>query len=192
MQEPPMSEIPATIGLSRLATRVVALRAGFDRSFAEPAQLEMTSVEDLLAIRAGADVVAIRLSEIAGLYVGKKVTRMPGGDPALLGIAGFRGTIQPVYCIATLIGRPVVAFPRWLVTAAMAPITLAFEGFEHHMRVSAEMLRPRDVHAKDQPYVRDFVSVQQFVRPILHLPSILDGIRTQRPAIMPERINEDV
>lgn len=180
-----MSEVPVAVGLSRLVTRAAALRAGFDRSFAEPAQLAMTSMEDLLAIRVGDDVVAIRLSEVAGLYVGKKVTRMPGGDPALLGIAGFRGTIQPVYCIATLIGRPAVAFPRWLVTAATAPIALAFEGFEHHMRVAAETIRPRDVDAKDHPYARSFVSIQQFVRPILHLPSILDGIRTQQPAVAP-------
>lgn len=180
-----MNEVPVTIGLSRLATRAAALRAGFDGSFAEPAQLEMTSMEDLLVIRVGDDVVAIRLSEVAGLYVGKKVTRMPGGDPALLGVAGFRGTIQPVYCIATLIGHPTGAFPRWLVTTAAAPIALAFEGFEHHMRVAAETLRPRDVDAKDHPYARSFVPIQQFVRPILHLPSILDGIRTQRPVVTP-------
>jgi chemotaxis signal transduction protein len=178
-----MSEVSVTVGLSRLATRAAALRAAFDRSFAEPAQLEMTPMEDLLAVRVGDDVVAIRLSEIAGLYVGKKVTRVPGGDPALLGIAGFRGTIHPVYCIATLLGRPAAASPRWLVIAAAAPMALAFDGFERHLRVATETIRPRDVNAKDQPYARDFVLVQQFVRPILHLPSILDEIRTQRPVV---------
>lgn len=178
-----MSEAPMTVGLSRLATRAAALRVGFDRSFAEPAQLEMAAMEDLLAARVGDDVFAIRLSEIEGLYVGKKVTRVPGGDPALLGIAGFRGMIRPVYCIATLLGRSAEATSRWLVMAAAAPIALAFDGFERHLRVASETIRPRDVNAKDHPYARDFVPVQQFVRPILHLPSILDEIRTQRPAV---------
>lgn len=180
-----MTGVPVADSPSRATTQAAALRAAFDRSFVEPAQLEMTSMEDLLAVRAGDEVVAIRLSEIAGLYVDKKVTRVPGGDPALLGIAGFRGMIQPVYCIATLLGCPTVTAPRWLVIAAAAPVALAFDGFERQMRVAAEAIRPRDVSADDRPYARGFVPVQQFVRPILHLPSLLDEIRSQRPAVAP-------
>jgi purine-binding chemotaxis protein CheW len=180
-----MSEASVTDDLSRLARGAVALRAGFDRSFAEPVRLDMTPMEDLLTVRVGDDVFAIRLSEISGLYVGKKVTRVPGSDPALLGIAGFRGAIQPVYGVATLLGRPAEISPRWLVIAAAAAVALAFGTFERHLRVASETIRPRDAGAKDQPYARDFVSVQQFVRPILHLPSIIDTIRTQRPAAVP-------
>jgi chemotaxis signal transduction protein len=180
-----MSDIPMTVGPSRLVTRAAALHAAFDRSFAEPHQLEMTRMVDLLAVRVGDDVVAIRLSEIAGLYVGKKLTRVPGGDTALLGLTSFRGTIQPVYCIATLLGRTAAASPRWLAMAAGAPIALAFDGLERHWRVAADTIRPRDMNATDQPYARDFVPVQQRVRPILHLSSILDEIRAQRPTVVP-------
>lgn len=181
-----MNEVPVNDRPSRLATRAAALRAAFDCSFAEPAQLEMTSMEDLLAVRVGEEVFALRLCEIAGLYVGKKVTQVPGGDPALLGIAGFRGMILPVYRIATLLGRPTTVAPRWLVIAAAAPVALAFDGFERHVRVAAETILPRDVSVEDRPYARGFVPVQQFVRPILHLPSLLDEIRSQRPAVAPE------
>lgn len=180
-----MSEVPVTDDRSRLATRAAALRSRFDLSFAEPAQLDMTPMVDLLAVRVGDDVFAIRLSEIAGLYVGKKVTRVPGGDPALLGIAGFRGTIHPVYGFATLLGHPAEVSPRWLVIAAAAPVALAFDGFERHLSVASETIRPCDANAKDQPYARDFVRIQQFVRPVLHLPSIFDAIRTQRQAFSP-------
>jgi purine-binding chemotaxis protein CheW len=180
-----MSEVLVTGDVSRLATRAAILRRGFDRSFAEPAQLDMTPMEDLLIVRVGDDVFAIRLSEIVGFYVGRKVTRVPGGVPALLGIAGFRGAIRPVYNLATLLGRPAEASPRWLVIAAAAPIALAFDGFERHLRVALETIRPRDANDKDQPYARDFVPVQQFVRPILYLPSIFDAIRTQRQAFSP-------
>jgi chemotaxis signal transduction protein len=180
-----MSEVPVTVGQSRLATRAAALHAVFDCSFAEQAKLEMTRMEDLLAVRVGDDVVAIRLSEIAGVYAGKNLTRVPGCDTALLGIASFRGTIQPVYCIATLLGRTAAASPRWLVVAAGTPIALAFDGFERHLRVAVDTIRPRDVNTTDQPYARDFVPVQQRVRPILHLPSILDEIRVQRSTVIP-------
>jgi chemotaxis signal transduction protein len=180
-----MSEVPVTDDRSRLATRAAALRSRFDLSFAEPAQFDMTPMVDLLAVRVGDDVFAIRLSEIMGLYVGKKVTRVPGGDAALIGIAGFRGTIHPVYGFATLLGRPVEVSPRWLVIAAAAPVALAFDGFERHLRVASDTIRPRDVNAEDHPYARDFAPVLQVVRPILHLPSILDAIRAQRPAVVP-------
>lgn len=180
-----MSEIAVTDGLPRAAARAAVLRAAFDRSFAEPSRLDMNLMEDLLMVRAGDDVFAIRLSDIAGLYADKKITRVPGGDPALLGIAGFRGTIQPVYGLATLLGRPAEAAPRWLVIAAAAPIALAFDGFDGHLRVASETIRPTDASAKELPFARDFVPVQQFVRPILHLPSILDAIRTQRQAVAP-------
>jgi chemotaxis signal transduction protein len=180
-----MNEAPVTHDPRRLAARAEALRAGFDHSFAEPAKMDATVKEDFLAVRVGEDVFAIRLAEISGLHAGKKLTRVPGADPALLGIAGFRGAIQPVYSLAALLGLPAMAAPRWLVMSAAAPVALAFDTFEHHLRVAPDAIRPRDANAKDQPYIRDFVCEQQMVRPILHLPSILDAIRMRTPAAAP-------
>jgi chemotaxis signal transduction protein len=180
-----MSDSPVTDNLSRLTARVQALRESFDRSFAEPARLDVTPMEDLLAVRIGQDVFAIRLSQVAGLHAGKKMTRVPGADPALLGLAGFRGTMHPVYSLAALLGRLAEASPRWLVIAAAAPVALAFDGFERHLRVASATIRPRDASAQDHPFARDFVPIQQFVRPILHLPSILDAIGARQAAVMP-------
>ena len=180
-----MSDVTVTDNLSRLAGRAKALRDGFDRSFAEPARFDMTPMQDLLSIRVGDDIFAIRLSEIAGLHADKKITWLPGGDPALLGLAGFRGTMYPVYSLATLLGRPAEASPRWLVIAAAVPAALAFDGFERHLHVASAAIRPSDASIKDQPFARDFVPVQQFVRPILHLPSILDAIGARQAAVTP-------
>jgi purine-binding chemotaxis protein CheW len=180
-----MSDIPVTDNLSRLTGRVQTLRESFDRSFAEPARLDMTPMEELLAVRIGQDVFAIRLSHVVGLHAGKKMTRVPGADPALLGLAGFRGTMHPVYSLAALLGRLAEGAPRWLVIAAAAPVALAFDGFERHLRVASTTIRPRDASAQDHPYIRDFVPIQQFVRPILHLPSIVDAISAQRSAVAP-------
>jgi purine-binding chemotaxis protein CheW len=177
-----MNQLAMTDGPS---SRVSALRTAFDRSFAEPPHIDLTQMEDLLAVRVGDDVFAIRLSEITGLHAGKKITRVPGGNPALLGIAGFRGAIHPVYGLTLLLGRHAETEPRWLVIAAAASVALAFDGFDGHVRVASETICPRDASAKDQPYARDFVPIQQLVRPILHLPSILDATGVRRSAVTP-------
>lgn len=177
-----MNQLAITDGPS---LRVSTLRTAFDRSFAEPPRLDLTPMDDLLAVRIGDDVFAIRLSEITGLHADKKITRVPGGDPALLGIAGFRGAIHPVYGLTLLLGRHAETAPRWLVIAAAAPVALAFDGFDGYVRVASETIRPRDASAKDQPYARDFVPIQQRVRPVLHLSSILDATGVRQAPVAP-------
>ena len=73
----------------RVVTHAAELRRDFDRSFAEMPSPGKSSVEDLLAIRLGVQDYALRLSEIAGLFAGKKITPVPGGHRAQLGIVGF-------------------------------------------------------------------------------------------------------
>jgi len=180
MPGPAVSELPVTDRLPPMAARAGALRDAFDRSFADLTPFDPLPKEDLVAIRIADDAFALRLSEIAGLYANKKVTRVPGGDPALLGIAVFRSTILPVYSVANLLGHAAKASPCWLVIASAAPIALAFDAFEHHLRVSLGTIRPRGASVEDRPFARDFVPTQGLVRPILHLPSILDAIRKPR------------
>ena len=175
-----MSEDHVTDAPSVLTLRTAQLRDKFDRSFAEPAHLGMATMEYLLSVRIRDDLFAIRLSEIAGLHADKKITRVAGGDPALLGIAGFRGSIQPVYGLAYVLGRSVDNLPRWFVIAAGASVALAFDAFEGYLRVASERIRPRDANAKDQPYARSFVPVHELIRPILHLPAVVDAIKAHR------------
>src|SRR5438105_10269949 len=104
----------------RVAGRAAELRLAFDRGFGEPFEFDTTVRTDLLAIRVGAEACAIRVGEIAGLFVDRKITKVPGGDPALLGIAGFRGIILPVFSLQRLLARSGAAPPRWLVIAAAA------------------------------------------------------------------------
>jgi chemotaxis signal transduction protein len=181
-----------TDGLSVLTLWTAQLRDKFDRSFAEPGRLGTATTEHLLSVRVRDDLFAIRLSEIVGLHADKKITRVAGGDPALLGIAGFRGSIQAVYGLATVLGRSTDNLPRWLVIAAGASVALAFDAFEGYLRVASERIRPRDANATDQPYARSFVPVHESVWPILHLPTVVDGIKTHRTAACQQGILEDV
>jgi chemotaxis signal transduction protein len=175
--------------LSSATARAAEMRLAFDRGFADPVRFDTTATESLLAIRAGAQACAIRLSEVTGLFADKKITRVPGSVAALLGIAGFRGAIVPVYSLQLLLGQsgdPAGArTPRWLVIAASAPVALAFEAFEGQLRVLPDAILPRQSRPEMKSYAREFVQTQTVVRPIMHLPSVLDAIKTPKAEAAP-------
>ncbi|HVJ53731.1 MAG TPA: chemotaxis protein CheW [Aliidongia sp.] len=162
-----------------ISARAAELREAFDRSFAAPPRPDEGAAEDLLAIRIGGDPYAVRLSEIAGVHTDRKIVRVPGAPAALLGIAGFRGAIVPVYGTRDLLGDPGPA-GRWLMLAAAAPIALSFELFEHHLRVPAGAVKPQEAGG-ERRFVRELVRTHSFVRPILHLAAIVAAV-TPRPA----------
>ena len=164
---------------SRLSDRAAELRLAFDHSFAEPPRLEAAPEEDLLGIRLAAQPYAIRLSEITGLHAGNTITRVPSGAPALLGLVGFRGAILPVYGLNILLGYPMAEKPRWLTVASGAPIALALEGFDGHLRVSRDAILQQEGDEPRRLFVREFARAGGIVRPIVHLASVLDAIRKQ-------------
>jgi purine-binding chemotaxis protein CheW len=176
-----MSEIDET---ASLIGRAAELRLAFDRSFAAPLAAEAMATEDFLAVRIGVEACALRLGEITGLQAGKKITRLPGSDPALLGIAGFRGTILPVYSLGALLGRPSAEAPRWLAVAAGAPVALGFEAFQGHLRVACDAVLPRQATER-RFYARDYVRAQSLVRPIIDLPSVVAAIEIRRSDAAP-------
>jgi chemotaxis signal transduction protein len=158
------------------------LGRAFDRTFAEARRFGAVVLDDLLAVRLGPDAYALRLSEIAGLFSNKKITRLPGRVPALIGIAGFRGAILPVYDLALLIGYPSTAAPQWLVTAASAPVAFAFDGFDGHLRLSRDAISAHgDASRPSQSHVRELARTPGQALPIVHIPSVLDAIKQQLP-----------
>ncbi len=161
------------------ARRADELRRAFDQAFAVPPPLDRPAEHDLLGIHLATHPYALRLSEVAGLVADKAVTPVPSDHPALLGIAGFRGAILPVYGLPALLGHPAGAACRWLAIAAAAPLAFAFEGFDGHLRITREDLLPQDGAASGRPSIRESARVRGVIRPIIHLPSLLDAIRQQ-------------
>jgi purine-binding chemotaxis protein CheW len=166
---------------SSLADRAEDLRRAFDRSFAEEVRRDVVQTDDFLGVRIGSEPYALRLSEIAGLYVDRAVTRLPSGAPALLGFASFRGSIAPVYDLHLLLGRASAMTPRWLVAARGSSVAFAFEMFERHLRVPRAGLVAHGDSQPSQPFIKEFASIDGLVRPIVHLPSVLDAIRGPPP-----------
>ena len=160
-----------------LAQRAAELRRNFDRSFAEPPRSQQAASLDLLAIRLGSEPYALRLAAVSGLFTGKKFTRLPQAAPEFLGIAGFRGSVVPVYDLRVLLGCTGGEAPRWLVFAADSSVALAFDGFDGHLRLPQESIARQERSDAARPHVRELASVAGAPRPIVDLASILAAIR---------------
>src|SRR5437764_764516 len=79
------------------------LRATFDQTFGLPFLSQGADRrEDLLAIRLAGNAYAIKVREISGLANNRKIIALPSAIPELLGIAGIRGELVPVYSLAAL------------------------------------------------------------------------------------------
>jgi chemotaxis signal transduction protein len=172
----------AVAAAPRLGARAALLRDQFDRGFAEPIVTAAAVTQDFLALSVDGVSFALRLIEIAGLHVDRKVTRVPSSDAALLGVAGFRGLVLPVYGLGAVLGRPAAAMPRWLVVARAAAVALAFDGFDGYHRIGADAVGA-PAGGADQPFIKDFVAIGSITRPILHLPSVLEHLAAKRPAL---------
>ncbi len=160
-----------------VSERLAELRAGFDRSFAEPPRRQHLDTCELLAIRAGACRYVLRLSQTSGLFSDRPVTSLPGPVPALLGIAGFSGTIIPVYDLATLLGHPVPDPPRWLVLAVGTPaVAFAFHDLDGHLRLPTEaIIGAADRHGR-RGCLRGMVPLPDGTRAIVDLPSVRTAV----------------
>jgi purine-binding chemotaxis protein CheW len=103
-----------------------------------------------LAIRVAGDPYGVPLGDVAGLYVDRTVVAIPSKNPALLGVAGFRGTVAPVYDLRALLGYPPSedassARLRWLLLIGGGePISVAFEQFETQLRVAPDAISTAD------------------------------------------------
>ena len=164
---------------AREIDRVTELREAFDRSFAQAPSTDSAAVENLLAVKVGADPYVLRMSEVAGLFADKKVTRLPSPVSELSGIAGFRGAVLPVYDLAMLLGYPRAASPRWLVVIAVTPVALAFDSFDGYLNVREAAIVPEARPEERERHVREMVQTVDLVRPLISLASVLEWIRSR-------------
>ena len=160
---------------SLIDTKLLALREAFDQSFAEAVGGERPEQLDFLAVRIAGDPYALRLSEIQSLHASRRVVAAPSQLPELLGLAGFRGILTPVYDLAQLLGYGAEPSAKWLVVAQHAsPIALAFGGFESHLRVTLDRVSMPE--AGTTGAIRGAVQHGSGALPLLHLPSLVEGI----------------
>jgi chemotaxis signal transduction protein len=173
-------------GSSQLDPKLLALREAFDRSFAEAAEAGGSQRSDFLAIKIAGDAYAVRLSEVASLHADCSPVTAPSLLPELLGIAGFRAVLTPIYDLGALLGYGVGRPAKWLMIArASLPIGFAFDGFDAHLRVPLDRITAEQAGAG--AHIRGAVRADGAPLPLLHLPSVVEGIARRIKALGPSQ-----
>ncbi len=129
--------------ISPITAKVAELRGVFDQARAAPfSSGAEEQTENLLAIRVSRDAYAIKVTEISGLATDRKIVAFPSSISELLGVAGIRGVLVPVYSLAALLGYDAEAGQvRWLALCGTEePFALALGEFEGYMRVPRAQL----------------------------------------------------
>lgn len=168
-----MNERPSAVSQAAL------LRQAFDRSFALPPREVSQDAEDLLLLRVGGERYALRLREVAGLVTGRKVVPIPADTPDLIGLAGVRGGVVPVFSFSALLGHGLAAGPpRWLILCgAEAPLALAFTDFEGHLRLPTSDIHGDESSGATRRYVSQVASTEAGARAIVGIPLVVAAIR---------------
>jgi purine-binding chemotaxis protein CheW len=161
------------------AARAEQLAAAFDRSFAEARRAPEGDAGEFLAVRVAGERHAIRLAEIGGLHPVRAVTRLPGPLPALIGLAGLRGVLVPVYDLALLLGGAAAGEARWMVLAGTAEAAFAFEGFEGQFRAPNGAVSASGQDGEDA--LRQVVASAGGPLPLISIPSLVATLRRRLP-----------
>jgi purine-binding chemotaxis protein CheW len=163
-----------------LEERADALRREFDDSFSGPPSAAEADRVELLMIRVGPDPHAIRIAEIAGLHADRRVVRVPGPLPELLGVVNLRGAIVPVYDLRLLLGYPAGPPPRWMVVASAAPVGLAFDQLDGHAVGSSETIAAGPECSPGRSHVREVAARADGTSAmVIDLPSVVHEIRAR-------------
>ncbi len=166
--------------LSPIAARVAELRRTFDQARAVPSSSAGDiQAESLLAIRVSRDAYAIRVSEISGLATDRKIVAFPSLIPELLGVAGIRGSLVPVYSLAGLLGYGgETGQVRWLVLCGTEePFALAFNDFEGYLQMPRTLLHQAEQKDVTRTHVTHVARATDMVRAVVSIPLLRETIQ---------------
>jgi chemotaxis signal transduction protein len=155
--------------------RAADLRAEFDDAFAQPIDRAVAATVDLLALRVAGDRYALRMADLGGLLAGTKVVPLASGRPELVGVAGVRGALMPVYSLASLLGYGARSDGlRWLaVCAGPDPTALAFDELDGFRRVPQSSLYGFDRSDASRPHLSEVARIEAATFGVVDTRSIL-------------------
>ena len=129
------------------------LRREFDAAFSLPPRPPERDQESLLGVPVARHPYALRVHDLVRLEAAGKIVPVPGRNPSVLGLAGLRGQLVPVFSLTRLLGHPRDAQPpRWFaVHGAETPLALAIEtcsGFQPIPRTDVSPVRDPALRAR--------------------------------------------
>lgn len=157
-----------------MSNEAARLRAEFDHAFAG-ATAPPAPFDDALALTLGTDGYAVRLSDLLSLHADRKIVAPFTARPHLLGLAGFRGALVPVFNLRTLLGYPPSTMPRWLVIAkSTKPVAFGFDTFDSYLRTPRSETPPSDAKSPHR-HLRGVING----RPLISLSSVLAALEQE-------------
>jgi purine-binding chemotaxis protein CheW len=174
--------------MSEERERLDELRRAFDAGFAAP-PTEPAERVDLIALRAGRLLCAVRISEIARVAPLRGIAPLPCREPSLLGVASVRGSVVPVYDLAALAADGASRSPRWMLLSAGADrVALAFDEIEEYLRVVPDQLvAASEVGSAGRPVAAEAVRVGSSLRPVVSVASVLRHLKLRLDLLSKER-----
>jgi purine-binding chemotaxis protein CheW len=154
------------------------LRDEFDRAFGLPVDTRRVRNLQLLAVRIGGSHYALAVPEITGLQVDRTIVPFPAVLPELLGVAGIRGELVPVYNLAELLGYTRTAGNmRWMVLCGVGKMVgLAFDEFERHLDLAPAQVATADSANLKTEHIRAVAHADDGSRPVISIPSVMADI----------------
>ncbi|HTD02583.1 chemotaxis protein CheW [Undibacterium sp.] len=158
------------------------LREEFDLAFSLEPIGNGGEAENFLVLKIAGDAYALSVSQISGLYAGRGITLLPSPLPELIGLAGFRAQVTPVYDLAALLGYPPATTSKWIIVLRHeSPVAVAFEEFHSHLSIAPERITAsgfaRPQHSNIASHLRDAIRAGGAIFPIIDVQSILNDIQ---------------
>lgn len=169
-----------------------ALRRAFDRSFSLPLEEASQEVDDLLSVRIAGDPFAIRLRDIAGVIGRRTIVSVPAAAPGLLGLAGIRGDLVPVFGLSPLMGYgDDGGSPTWIILCrGQEPIGLGFSELEGYLRAPRSALHAGEaldsIHSTRR-YIDRIAATDAGPLPVLGIHRVVAAIRSRLGGSPPQK-----
>ncbi|HLL82409.1 MAG TPA: chemotaxis protein CheW [Longimicrobium sp.] len=160
---------------THLDDKLSELRRAFDESFAAPRATPGGDHLDVLSIRVGGGTFALRTASLAGIAPRPRLLSLPGSVPGLLGLAGQKGAVVPVYGLAALLGMRADERWRWLALRA-GPVAFAFDELERFLRVPIDAVHPLAPGAGSREHVKEAIRTEGTLLPLVDLDSVMTHI----------------
>lgn len=154
------------------------MRREFDDSFAAPIPESGANRESLITIRAAGEKFAVRAAHITGLAKLRRIARLPGVTPGLLGITALRGILFPAYDLATVLGLSAGGNEHaWIMFAACeTPVGLVFDHLEGQVEIDRAALYESD-RSESRALVRQVAHIGATQYAVIHVPGLIEEIR---------------
>lgn len=145
-----------------------ALRRTFDAAFAAPVVASERTIA-LLSIRVGQEPLALRVADVSSIRLAGEIVPLPGAPAEILGLAGIRGRVLPVYDLGALLGRGAGTGARWLAITGAPSVALAFAAFEGQLLAPEASVVPA---AGSDRMVRAVATISGAARAVIDLDAV--------------------